>query len=118
MSVIIMLKRFTKHPHPHTEGDSRAMCIATQQELFGNSPKNMTKVLRFNLASQFHTSPALGVWGVDFMGFRVLSHDTLWHKSSVLKPRISAAISLCLAVPFVMSVGLPDARARLSIYTA
>lgn len=59
-----MLKRFslipdTKHYYPHTEGDSRAMCTATQKELFRHSPGNMTKVLRFNLASQFHTSPAL-----------------------------------------------------------
>lgn len=125
MSVIIMLKRFslipdTKHHYPHTEGDCRAMCTATQQELFGHNPGNMTKVLRFNLASQFHTSPALECcWygaGVDFMGFRVLSHDTLWHKGSVLKLRISAPTPLCLAVSFVMSVGLPDARAHSSIH--
>lgn len=50
------------------------------------------------------------------MGFRVLSHDTLWHKSYILKPRISAPTPIRLAVSFAMSVGLPDARAHLSIY--
>lgn len=82
-------------------------------------PKEHDKGLKVQYGLTIPHIPCFGVLlvrGVDFMGFRVLSHDTLWHKSSVLKPRISAPTPLGLAVPFALCVGLPDARAHLSIY--